>query len=62
MSVFNSEKYRLPSIAGADSILEHSLADTPNFDHLDALTDQIERETMKLIADVETFLTRHGME
>ncbi|HNZ02006.1 MAG TPA: hypothetical protein PKJ34_12390 [Anaerolineaceae bacterium] len=56
-------QYRLvPSIAGADSILEHSLADTPNFDHLDALTDQIERETMKLIADVETFLTRHGME
>jgi hypothetical protein len=50
--------YRLvPSTKGADSIIEHILVDNPDFRDLDALTDQIERETLKFIKDVESFLT-----
>jgi hypothetical protein len=44
---------------GADSILEHVVAEDPDFRDLDALTQQIERETLVFIEDVEKFLTRH---
>lgn len=42
---------------GIDSILEHILAEDPNFNDLDALTQQIERETVAFINDVESFLS-----
>ncbi len=50
-------KYRLvPTPRGVDSILEHTLADPPDFGDLDALTGRIERGTAEFIADVEAFL------
>jgi hypothetical protein len=52
-------KYHIVSTTkGADSILEHIVADNPDFRDLDALTKQIERETMKFIKDVESFLSK----
>lgn len=52
-------RYRLvPSIHGADSILEQILVDPPDFGDLDALTRQIETGTLRFIADVEGFLSR----
>jgi hypothetical protein len=33
--------------------------DNPDFSDLDALTEQIERETLKFIKDVEGFLSEH---
>ena len=54
------DKYPLvSSIQGADSILEHVLADHPDFRDLDALTAQIEAETLKFIGDIEGFLSAH---
>jgi hypothetical protein len=41
---------------GVDSILESILVENPDFSDLDALTKQIERETLKFITDVEGFL------
>ncbi|HNZ12178.1 MAG TPA: hypothetical protein PKL11_00880 [Anaerolineaceae bacterium] len=53
-------QYRLvPTIQGADSIIEHILVDNPDFSDLERLTGQIERETLTFIADVEPFITRH---
>ena len=53
------QQYRLvPSPRGADSILEHVLAETPDFSDLDALTGLIEEETGKFIADIEDFLSK----
>ena len=52
-------KYHLVSTTkGADSILEHLLVDHPDFRDLDKLTKQIERETMKFIKAVESFLSK----
>jgi len=52
------DQYHLvPSTKGADSILEHVLADNPDFSDLDGLTKQIELGTLKFIADVERFLS-----
>jgi hypothetical protein len=54
------DKYRLvPTIKGADSILEYIVADRPDFGDPDRLTAQIETETLKLIADVERFFAAH---
>jgi hypothetical protein len=51
------DRYRLvPPAKGVDSILEHTLVDGPDFCELDALTTQIEGETLKFIADVERFM------
>jgi len=44
---------------GVDSIMEHILVDHPDFSDLDTLTKQIERETLKFIKDVESFLFIH---
>jgi hypothetical protein len=53
-------KYQLVSTTqGADSILEYVLVDNPDFNDLDTLTKQIERETLKFIKDVESFLSKH---
>ncbi len=55
----NWNKYYIVStIKGADSILEHILVDNPDFRDLDKLTKQIERETMKFIKDIESFLSK----
>ena len=52
------DSYHLvPTTEGADSILEHTLVEDPDFSDPDSLTEQIERETLIFIADVESFLT-----
>lgn len=53
-------KYRIPtSIKGADSILEYTLVDNPDFSDLNALTKQIENGTLNFISDIEDFLSKH---
>jgi hypothetical protein len=53
-------KYHVVSTTqSADSIIEYVLVDDPDFSDLDALTRQIEAETLKFIKDVEGFLTKH---
>ena len=49
----------VPTIKGSDSIIENVLVDNPDFRDLDALTAQIERETLIFIEDVEDFLSRY---
>jgi Family of unknown function (DUF7000) len=44
---------------GADSIIGHILVENPDFDDLDALTEQIESGTLKFIEDVENFLSEN---
>ena len=52
-------QYRVVStIKGMDSIVEHILVDDPDFSDLDALTQQIEKGTLKFITDVEGFLSK----
>lgn len=41
---------------GIDSIVESTLVEDPDFDDLDALTKQIEKETIQFIKDIEAFL------
>lgn len=54
----NWNKYKLvPPAKGVDSIVEHILADNPDFSDLEALTQQIDRRTMDFIRDVEDFLS-----
>jgi hypothetical protein len=56
----NWNKYSIPStIKNIDSIMEYILVDNPNFSDLDTLTDQIERQTLKFIKDVENFLYKN---
>ena len=43
-----------------DSVVEHILADNPDFSDLDALTRQIEKETLKFIQDIERFLAKNA--
>ena len=53
-------KYHLvPTTQGADSIIEYILVADPDFSDLEALTKQIERETLKFIKDVESFLSEN---
>ena len=53
-------KYQIvPSTKGADSIVEHILADNPDFGDLDSLTKRIEAETLVFIKDIEDFLSKH---
>lgn len=53
-------KYHLvPTTQGFDSIIEHTLVDNPDFSDLDALTQEIEKATLKFIKDVESFLSKH---
>ncbi len=53
------DEYRLVATTkGADSIIEHTLVENPDFGNLDALTRQIESGTLKFIEDVESFLRR----
>lgn len=53
------KKYRIvPTTKGADSILESTLVDNPNFGELDALTSRIEKATLSFVRDVESFLSK----
>jgi hypothetical protein len=49
----------VPTTKGVDSIIEHVLVDQPDFGDLDALTREIEAETLKFIKDLESFLSTH---
>ena len=52
-------KYQIvPPAKGVDSIVEHILVDNSDFSDLDALTQQIEKGTLKFIQDVENFLPK----
>ncbi len=52
--------YRIPpTIKGVDSIIESTLVENPDFSDLDALTKQIESETLKFIKNFEDFLSKH---
>jgi hypothetical protein len=56
----NWNKYRIPSnIKGIDSIVEYTVAGSPDFDNLDTLMKQIEQGTMTFINDIEDFLSNH---
>ncbi len=53
-------KYHIvPTTKGVDSILEYILVENPDFSDLDNLTEQIEKETLKFVKDVENFLSEH---
>ena len=53
-------KDRIPAAKkGVDSIMEYTLADNPDFNDLDALTEQIEKGTLNFINDIEDFLSKH---
>lgn len=55
------DKFRLvPSVQGADSILEQVLDGHLDFLDLDALTQKIESGTVKFINDVAGFLNSSG--
>ena len=54
------KKYQIPSkIKGMDFIIKDIIVDTPDFSNLDSLTKQIEKETLKFIEDVESFLAKY---
>jgi len=51
------KQYRLaPTLTGADAILEYIAVGQPDFRDLNALTAEIERETLVFIRDVSAFL------
>ena len=49
----------VPNPKEVDAIVEHVLVDQPDFRDLEALTKQIEGETLIFIQDVESFLSTH---
>ena len=56
----NWNKYRIvPNAKVADSVIESTLVENPDFNDLDALTKKIETSTLNFIQDVEAFLARH---
>ena len=53
------DKYHLVStVKGNDSILEYTLSDDPDFSNMDALTQILEKGTLKFIKDAEKFLSK----
>ncbi len=53
----NWNKYHLAhTLEGADSIVEHLLVENPDFSNLDALTNQIEKETIKFVLSTQDIL------
>ena len=53
------DKYKIVEpVKGVDSVVEHILADNPDFGDLDALTKQIEQGVVNFIQDIEGFLTQ----
>jgi len=56
----NWNKFRLvENLKNADSILEHNAIDNPDFRDLDSLTNQIEKETLTFIEEIENFLSQN---
>jgi hypothetical protein len=56
----NFSKYKVPaSLDSVDSIVEHVLVENADFCKPDTLTRQIESGSMKFIADIEGFLSKH---
>ncbi len=56
----NLTKYRMPTtLSGSDSILEQTLVTNTDFSDVEALTKQIESESLKFIGDIEDFLSTH---
>lgn len=54
------DKYKLVKPApGVDSVLEHILVDQPDFQDLEALSQQIEDGALIFIRDVEAFLSKN---
>lgn len=45
---------------GEDAILKHVLTVNPDFDDMDAVTEQIESGVVKFIEDVEVFLKAYS--
>jgi hypothetical protein len=57
------KKYRVPlTTKGADSIIEYTLVENPDFSDLKNLTSQIEKGTLKFIKDIESFIVAHSNE
>ena len=54
-----NQYHLVPTTQGVDSIIESVLVDNPDFRDLEALTTQIERETLIFIKDIESFLSEH---
>ena len=53
-------KYSLvPSIKGADAIIEYILVDDPDFSEPEALTKQIEDAALRFINDIDSYLAVH---
>lgn len=51
------KKYRIPSTTqGVYSIIESTLVDNPDFNNLDALTQQIEKGVLEFIENIRNFL------
>lgn len=48
----------VPPEKGVYFIVEHVLADNPDFDNLEVLTQQIEQETVKFIGAIESLLAQ----
>ncbi len=55
------DKYKVVKpVKGVDSVVEHILVSNPDFSDLDALTKQIEQESLEFICDIEEFLTQNA--
>jgi len=54
-----NQYHLVPTTQGVDSIIESVLVDNPDFRDFEALTTQIERETLIFIKDIESFLSEH---
>ena len=55
----NWDKYKIPvTTKGVDSIMECTLTDTPDFNNLDALTEQLEKRTLLFVNDIKNFLSK----
>ncbi len=53
----NTGIYKLSKVQpGVDSILEATLIQNPDFDHLDELQNQIERKTLEFVKDISSML------
>jgi len=54
------DRYHIvPTTKGADAILDYVLVADPDFDEPGALTEQIEKGTLRFIEDIESFLSAH---
>jgi len=53
-------KYQMPSSKeNPDAILEHCLVKNPDFDNLEALSFQIEQESLNFIKEIKQFFLNH---